>query len=437
MATKILFAPSQSREILDIAEAMTPPGFELAVVDPGTPEFYKAAADAEYFLGLARQMGGEFFRSAPKLRLVQLLSAGYDRVDVEAARKAKVPVANNGGANAIAVAEHTVMLMLAVAKRLVRFHIDVVAGSGGRADARVYELAGKTLGIVGLGNIGKKVARRAAAFDMDVRYYDIKRLTEDAEDAFGVRFLLLGELLRTADVVSLHVPLDDTTRRMIGAPELAMMKRTAILVNTCRGPGRSTRTPSTRRWWTARSPARGSTCSWTSRRRPGIRCSRSQRHAHAPLGGPHVGELGVAIQERVRQHPARCRRRSAAVGDSRAGLTLARRPGLRPLTLPSPRRGEGGSGRATPDYPRKLSPMARCAQCQRLDAAGCALLPVLRRAPSARRPRPHAAAGRQGGGAERRRERGRSRPPRSPRRAQAGHRPLRRRHGVDGRSHQP
>jgi phosphoglycerate dehydrogenase-like enzyme len=239
MTTKILFAPSQPDAILDIARSLTPPGFELVVADPGTPAFYQEAADAEYYLGLARQMGGEFFRATPKLKLVQLLSAGYDRVDVEAARKAGVPVANNGGANAIAVAEHTLMLMLAVLKRLVRFHNDVVAGKwrvGGLADERVYELAGKTLGIVGLGNIGKKVARRAAAFDMRVQYTDIARLTEDQEDALGVRFVLLTELLRTSDVVSLHVPLDDTTRNLLSAREFALMKPTAILVNTCRGP---------------------------------------------------------------------------------------------------------------------------------------------------------------------------------------------------------
>jgi phosphoglycerate dehydrogenase-like enzyme len=239
MATKILFAPPQPEVILDLARSMTPPGFELVVTDVGTPEFYQAAAEAEYYLGLARRMGGEFFRATPKLRLVQLLSAGYDHVDVEAARKAGVPVSNNGGANAIAVAEHTIMLMLAVLKRLVRFHIDVVAGKwrvGNLAEGRVYELAGKTLGIVGLGNIGKKVARRAAAFDVRTQYYDIARLTEEQEDALGVRFVLLDELLRTSDVVSLHVPLDDTTRHLIGARELALMKPTAILINTCRGP---------------------------------------------------------------------------------------------------------------------------------------------------------------------------------------------------------
>src|SRR5438046_5071153 len=230
MAARILFSPSQPQAILDIARSLTPPGFELVMADVGTPAFYAAAAEAEYYLGLARQMGGEFFRAAPKLRLVQLLSAGYDRVDVEAARKAGVPVANNGGANAIAVAEHTLLLMLAVLKRLVLFHNNIVAGKWrvSLTDPRVHELSGKRVGIVGLGNIGKKVARRAQAFDADVQYYDIARITEDQEDALGVRFVLLDELLRNSDVVSMHVPLDDTTRGMISTRELAMMKPTAI-----------------------------------------------------------------------------------------------------------------------------------------------------------------------------------------------------------------
>ena len=239
MANKILFAPKQPPVILDIVRSMTPEGFELVVADPGTPEFIQAAGDAEYYLGLARHMGGEFFRTAPNLKLVQLLSAGYDHVDVEAARKAKVPVSNNGGANAIAVAEHTLMLMLAVLKRVVRFHNDVVAGKwrvGNAAEIRVYELSGRRLGIVGLGNIGKKVVRRAAAFDMKIQYYDIRRLSEAEEDALGVRFVLFDELLRTSDVVSLHVPLDDSTRNLIGARELGLRKPETVIINTCRGP---------------------------------------------------------------------------------------------------------------------------------------------------------------------------------------------------------
>ena len=239
MAKKILFAPRQPEVILTMAKAMTPAGFELVVADPGTPEFIQAAGDAEYYLGLARRMGGEFFRSAPNLKLVQLLSAGYDHVDVEAARKAKVPVSNNGGANALAVAEHTIMLILAVLKRVVQFHNSVASGKwrvGNPADVRVYEMANRTLGIVGLGNIGKKVARRARAFETKVQYYDIRRLSEADEDALGVRFVLFDELLRTSDIVSLHVPLDDSTRSLIDARALGLMKREAIIVNTCRGP---------------------------------------------------------------------------------------------------------------------------------------------------------------------------------------------------------
>src|ERR671937_53688 len=232
--TKILFAPKQDPVVMDIARSLTPSGFELVQVDFGTPQFIEAAADAEFYMGLARNMGGEFFRSAPKLKLVQLLSAGYDRVDIEAARKANVPVANNGGANAIAVAEHTILLMLAVLKQLVRFHLDVVAGRWrppASSESPLYELSGRTVG-----NIGKKVARRARGFDAHVQYYDIARLTEAEEDPLGVRFVLLNELLRTSAIVTLHVPLNDTTRGMIGARELAQMKPTAILVNTCRGP---------------------------------------------------------------------------------------------------------------------------------------------------------------------------------------------------------
>jgi len=239
MVKKILFAPKQPEVIVTMAKAMTPAGYELVMADPGTPEFIQAAGDAEYYLGLARRMGGEFFRSAPNLKLVQLLSAGYDHVDVEAARKAKVPVCNNGGANALAVAEHTIMLILAVLKRVVQFHNSVAAGKwrmGNPADVRVYEMGNRTLGIVGLGNIGKKVARRARAFDTKVQYYDIRRLSEADEDALGVRFVLFDELLRTSDILSLHVPLDDSTRNLIGPRELSLMKREAIVVNTCRGP---------------------------------------------------------------------------------------------------------------------------------------------------------------------------------------------------------
>src|SRR5881628_1658334 len=237
--TKIL-TPPQPAPVMEIARDLLPPGVGGLVVELGLAGVDDEAADAEYYLGSPRQgIGNEFFRAAPRLKLIQLTSAGYDRVDLEAARKAKVPVANNGGANSVAVAEHAVMLMLAVLKKLVYHHNNVVAGkwrTSDFADNRTYEVEGKRLGIVGLGNIGKKVARRVQGFDMDVRYFDILRLTEDQEDALGVRFALFTELLRTCDIVTLHVPLNDVTRKMMSTREFAMMKKSAILINTCRGP---------------------------------------------------------------------------------------------------------------------------------------------------------------------------------------------------------
>ena len=177
--------------------------------------------------------------SAPKLKLVQLLSAGYDRVDIEAARRAGVPVCNNGGANAIAVAEHAILLMLAVCRRLTWLHEMVKSGSwrgNDVASVRLYELHGRTLGIIGLGNIGKKVARLAQGFGMAVQYFDVARLSEDAADTLGVKFRLFNEVLRTSDIVSLHVPLIPSTKHMMGAAQFRLMKPTAYLINTCRGP---------------------------------------------------------------------------------------------------------------------------------------------------------------------------------------------------------
>jgi phosphoglycerate dehydrogenase-like enzyme len=240
VATKIIVSPKFPAAMLDVARSLVPAGFEIVVVDAGTPEFTAALPDASYYVGFPRaELNTEFFKAAPGLKLVQLISAGYDRLDVAAAKRAGVPIANNGGSNSVAVAEHTLMLMLAVYRKLSWHHANVVTGKwrvGDFASHRLYELEGKTLGIVGLGTIGKKVARRAAAFGMRILYYDIARLAEDAEDALGVRFVLLPELLRTSDIVSLHVPLNDVTRNMISTRELAMIQPSGVLINTCRGP---------------------------------------------------------------------------------------------------------------------------------------------------------------------------------------------------------
>ncbi len=237
MTPRIVFV-TEFPDAADAAREMAPSGFELSVVPARSAAYRAALSDAEYLVGFVDALiDPELFRAGPKLRLVQLLSAGYDRADLDAARAAGVPVSNNGGANSVAVSEHAVLLMLAVSRQLVRQHLGVAAGNWrGNRTPRVHELRGRTLGIVGLGTIGKKTARLAQAFGMKVVYYDIARLPEDREDQLDVRFRLLRELLREADVVSLHTPLNAGTRHLIGADELSLMKPSAILVNTARGP---------------------------------------------------------------------------------------------------------------------------------------------------------------------------------------------------------
>jgi glyoxylate reductase/D-3-phosphoglycerate dehydrogenase len=237
MSPRIVFV-TEYPDAADVAREMAPSGFELVVAAARSAEYKQAMRDAEYLVGFVDMLvDEELYKTGPRLKLIQLLSAGYDRADLAAARKAGVPIANNGGANSVAVSEHAILLMLAVSRQIIRQHTNVAAGRWrGNNTPRVHEVRGKTLGIVGLGTIGKKTARLAAAFGMNLIYYDIARLTEDAEDALGVRFRLLRELLRTADIVTLHVPLNASTEHMIGAEELALMKPSAIIVNTSRGP---------------------------------------------------------------------------------------------------------------------------------------------------------------------------------------------------------
>ena len=192
------------KDTISMVDDLAPKGFEIVKALHNSPEM-KAALP-------------QLFKDAPKLKLIQMLSAGYDRADLEAARKSKIPLCNNGGANSVAVSEHAVLLMLAVSRRLITQHANVTAGRWhGNAPPTVHEVRNKVLGIIGLGTIGKKVARLAKAFGMVVHYYDIKRLKEEEEDALGVRFRLLPEILRHSDIVSLHVPLNASTQGMLGA----------------------------------------------------------------------------------------------------------------------------------------------------------------------------------------------------------------------------
>ena len=174
--------------------------------------------------------------AAARIRLIQLLSCGYDKFNTADARRYGIPVANNGGANAVAVAEHTLLLMLAVYKQLPDSHRRTVEGSwaGNSHGMDMFMLHNKTLGLAGFGAIGKEVARRASAFGMRVLYYDPVRASPEVERELTAEYTTFDQLLSKADVLSLHVHLNDATARMIGRRELERMRPSAVVINVSR-----------------------------------------------------------------------------------------------------------------------------------------------------------------------------------------------------------
>lgn len=185
------------------------------------------------------QVDAEFFKAAgPQLKIVANYAVGFDNINLKEAAARKVAVTNTPGAFAEAVAEHTLALLFAVARRVVEGDRFVRNGEyeGWIPMAFLGQpLWGKTLGIIGLGRIGAWVAEAAhRGFNMPILYAD-ERHNEDVEMRLGARRRRLDVVLRESDIVSLHVPLGPTTRHLIGERELKLMKPSAILINTARG----------------------------------------------------------------------------------------------------------------------------------------------------------------------------------------------------------
>ncbi|CEP66800.1 D-isomer specific 2-hydroxyacid dehydrogenase,catalytic domain [Moorella glycerini] len=169
---------------------------------------------------------------APKLKVIVKHGTGIDSIDLEAAARRGIIVANAPGTNASAVADLTIGLMIAAARQIVIADQQTRQGLWGPVMG--FDIYGKTLGIVGLGQIGRGVARRVQGFQMNILGYDMMHDPE-FEKEHGVRPASLEEILATADFITLHLPLTESTRKLIGARELARMKTTSFLINTSRG----------------------------------------------------------------------------------------------------------------------------------------------------------------------------------------------------------
>jgi D-3-phosphoglycerate dehydrogenase len=192
-----------------------------------------ANADA-LIIRSATKATASLLEKAPKLRVVGRAGVGIDNVDMDAATKRGVLVMNTPGGNAVSVAEHTIALMLGLARAVPQANASIQAGKWEKSAFSGTEMRGKTLGLVGLGRVGTEVARRARGLEMKVVAYD-PFVTPGAAREVEVELLPLDEVLRQSDVVSLHTSLSGSTEKMIDAAAIAKMKKGARLVNCARG----------------------------------------------------------------------------------------------------------------------------------------------------------------------------------------------------------
>jgi len=237
---KVVFIHGLPQRIVEAIISFNPAGFTTTVVDGKSAEDQQVEAvkDADFIMAFRAKLTERILRSAKKARLVQILSAGYDSINLKLLRELGIPCANNGGANSRAVADHAVLAMLSLYRRLMAADRAVREGRWSAAidGMNTFEMANKVVGVLGFGNIGQKVARRVQAFDAIVQYYDKFPLSPERERELKVKRVSLEDLFRTSDVITCHAPLTRDTRHIVNRERLSMMKPTAVIINTSRGP---------------------------------------------------------------------------------------------------------------------------------------------------------------------------------------------------------
>ena len=233
---KVVFLTGLKEALIDEVISYRPTDYQIIVLDKSSTEQQQIdeVRDADFLLCYGQDPSDAVIRSLGKCRLVQLLAAGYDRMNLELLSELEIPCANNGGANSWAVADQALLLMLAIYKQLLASDN---ATKGGRwsepiTGQNTFEMANKKVGILGIGNIGRQVAKRVQGFDAEVQYFDLYPLDVKTE----VKYVSLEELFKTSDIITCHTPLTKETRHIVNSNTLSMMKPTAILINTSRGP---------------------------------------------------------------------------------------------------------------------------------------------------------------------------------------------------------
>jgi len=239
MSCAMVYWNRATDDVYEVIRSEMPAGWTLITPQKDTPEACRSQlGEADFLLAAVWAIGEEELRAAPKLKMVQHQGVGHEKIAKAALKARGIPLAICPAGTTVGVAEHTILLILAVYKRLVVADTKLRQGKWLQWELRStsFELAGKTLGLVGFGRIGQAVAQRAHAFEARILYHDPylkERLTVAA--AWDAREVSFQDLLRQSDIVSLHVPTTDATRRFMSTPQFEQMKRSAILINTSRG----------------------------------------------------------------------------------------------------------------------------------------------------------------------------------------------------------
>jgi phosphoglycerate dehydrogenase-like enzyme len=232
-----------SKDKFETAGAKVPDGWSIRFLNSTTDDdIIKACRGADCLFSTATTgyVGRQVIENIPDIKILQTVGAGFDHVDIPVTIRQGIPVANVPGANATTVAEYTIGVIIALQRRILEADDEVKQGNylafrNSSLQKGLKEIRGSKLGLVGFGAIGREVAKIAVLLGASVSYFASHRLSPDVETQYSVKYEPFESLLSTSDIVSLHVPLNDSTRGFIGLQEMMLMAPGSILVNTARG----------------------------------------------------------------------------------------------------------------------------------------------------------------------------------------------------------
>ena len=239
MKKVILLTNHYERIAFNILKNAVRDDFDLKILPEATRDaLLNQVEEADYLLVSGRlSIDEEVISKATNVKMIQRTGVGLDNIDLKCLEENGIPLYVNSGVNSESVAEYAVMLMLATIKRNYQVNTQIRNGVWRKQPTGLITetISGKTVGIVGMGNIGKKVACMLSGFDIRLVYYDINKLDAEDEEKYGILYVPFEEMLGTADIVTLHCPYDSSKGILFGNDEFSKMKDGAVIVNTARG----------------------------------------------------------------------------------------------------------------------------------------------------------------------------------------------------------